>query len=58
MIEKCSFCASLETEDNPLLAAPDDAAFICKNCVLTAYEIIMGAQDKKKDKNKLAADER
>jgi len=50
MIEKCSFCGSLETEDNPLLAAPDDAAFICKNCVLTAYEIIMGAVNKKKDK--------
>ena len=48
MIEKCSFCGSIETEDNPLLAAPDDAAFICKNCVLTAYEIIMGAQIKEK----------
>ena len=56
MIEKCSFCASLETEDNPLLAAPDDAAFICKNCVLTAYEIIMGAQDKKKDKKEESED--
>ncbi len=42
MIEKCSFCGSLETEENPLLAAPDNKAFICKNCVLTAYEIIMG----------------
>jgi len=50
MIEKCSFCGSLETEDNPLLAAPDDKAFICKNCVLTAYEIIMGAVEKKKEK--------
>lgn len=50
MTEKCSFCGSLETEDNPLLAAPDDAAFICKNCVLTAYEIIMGATDKKEKK--------
>ena len=50
MIEKCSFCGSLETEENPLLAAPDDKAFICKNCVLTAYEIIMGAVEKKKEK--------
>jgi ATP-dependent Clp protease ATP-binding subunit ClpX len=50
MIEKCSFCGSLETEDNPLLAAPNDAAFICKNCVLTAYEIIMGADNEKKEK--------
>jgi len=51
MIEKCSFCGSLETEDNPLLAAPDDKAFICKNCVLTAYEIIMGSVQKKKEKS-------
>ena len=54
MIEKCSFCGSLETEDNPLLAAPDDKAFICKNCVLTAYEIIMGAVEKKKEKKEPA----
>ena len=47
MIEKCSFCGSLETEENPLLAAPDDKAFICKNCVLTAYEIIMGSVNEK-----------
>jgi ATP-dependent Clp protease ATP-binding subunit ClpX len=43
MLEKCSFCGSVETEDNPLLAAPDNKAFICKNCVLHAYDIIMGA---------------
>jgi len=42
MIEKCSFCGSVETEENPLLAAPDNKAFICKNCILTAYDIIMG----------------
>jgi len=46
MIEKCSFCGSVETEDNPLLAAPDNKAFICKNCVLHAYDIIMGAVKK------------
>ena len=43
MIEKCSFCGSIETEENPLLAAPDNKAFICKNCILTAYDIIMGS---------------
>ncbi|NPA88342.1 ATP-dependent Clp protease ATP-binding subunit ClpX [Caminibacter pacificus] len=48
MIEKCSFCGSVETEDNPLLAAPDNKAFICKNCVLHAYDIIMGAVKKQK----------
>jgi ATP-dependent Clp protease ATP-binding subunit ClpX len=50
MLEKCSFCGSVESEDNPLLAAPDNKAFICKNCVLTAYEIIMGAEVKKESK--------
>lgn len=50
MLEKCSFCGSVESEDNPLLAAPDNKAFICKNCVLTAYEIIMGAEVKKEAK--------
>ena len=46
MIEKCSFCGSVESEENPLLAAPDNKAFICQNCVLTAYDIIMGAVKK------------
>jgi ATP-dependent Clp protease ATP-binding subunit ClpX len=50
MLEKCSFCGSVESEDNPLLAAPDNKAFICKNCVITAYEIIMGAEVKKTSK--------
>jgi len=48
MIEKCSFCGAVETDDNPLLAAPDNKAFICKNCVLHAYDIIMGAIKKQK----------
>ena len=48
MIEKCSFCGSLETEENPLLAAPDNNAFICKNCILQAFDIIMGAVREKK----------
>ncbi len=52
MIEKCNFCGAIETEDNPLLAAPADAAFICKNCVLTAYEIIMGAEKEQKKEKK------
>jgi len=52
MIEKCSFCGSIETEENPLLAAPDNKAFICKNCVLQAYEIIMGSIKKQKNEIK------
>lgn len=52
MIEKCSFCNAVESEDNPLLAAPDDKAFICKNCVLTAYEIIVGSSKEQKEEKK------
>ncbi|NPA11021.1 MAG: ATP-dependent Clp protease ATP-binding subunit ClpX [Epsilonproteobacteria bacterium] len=48
MLEKCSFCGKIETEENPLLAAPDNKAFICKECVLHAYDIIMGAIKKQK----------
>jgi ATP-dependent Clp protease ATP-binding subunit ClpX len=48
MIEKCSFCESVETEDNPLLASPDNKVFICKNCVLQAYDILMGSRKKRK----------
>ena len=51
MLEKCSFCGSVESEDNPLLAAPDNKAFICKNCVLHAYDIIMGAVKAKQQKS-------
>ena len=54
MIEKCSFCGSVETEENPLLASPDNKAFICKNCVIQAYDIIMGAvKQKKKEKGEI-----
>jgi len=52
MIEKCSFCGSVETEENPLLASPDNKAFICKNCVLQAYEIILGSIKKSKKEKK------
>jgi len=52
MIEKCSFCGAIESEENPLLAAPDDKAFICKNCVLTAYEIIIGSSKEQKKEKK------
>jgi len=43
MIEKCDFCGAIETEDNPLLEGEN--AKICKNCVISAYKIVMGAID-------------
>jgi ATP-dependent Clp protease ATP-binding subunit ClpX len=43
MIEKCDFCGAIETEENPLLEGEN--AIICKNCVISAYKIVMGAVD-------------
>ena len=37
---KCNFCGSFETEDNPLIAGY--SAYICKNCVISAYKILNG----------------
>lgn len=36
----CNFCGAHDSEHNPLLAGED--AYICKNCVLSAYKIILG----------------
>jgi len=43
MIEKCDFCGTIETEENPLLEGEN--AKICQNCVISAYKIVMGALD-------------
>jgi len=43
MIEKCDFCGAIETEENPLLEGEN--AKICKNCIISAYKIVMGAID-------------
>jgi ATP-dependent Clp protease ATP-binding subunit ClpX len=43
MIEKCDFCNSTETEENPLLEGEN--ARICANCVISAYKIVMGGLD-------------
>lgn len=41
MSEKsCNFCGAHDSEENPLLAG--EGAYICKNCVLSAYKIIHG----------------
>ncbi|NPA28728.1 MAG: ATP-dependent Clp protease ATP-binding subunit ClpX [Epsilonproteobacteria bacterium] len=39
----CSFCGAPDSEGNPLLAG--NGVYICKNCVLSAYKIIMGDVD-------------
>ncbi|MGE4397892.1 MAG: ATP-dependent Clp protease ATP-binding subunit ClpX [Campylobacterales bacterium] len=48
MSEKvCNFCGAHDSEHNPLLAGED--AYICKNCVLSAYKIILGELAASKD---------
>ena len=39
----CSFCEVKESEDNPLIAGED--AYICSNCVVSAYKILFGDED-------------
>jgi len=41
--KKCSFCGSLEREENPLIAG--NGAYICSNCVTSAYKILFGAEE-------------
>jgi ATP-dependent Clp protease ATP-binding subunit ClpX len=51
MIEKCDFCGAIETEENPLLEGEN--AKICKNCVISAYKIVMGAVDEVAEHNEI-----
>lgn len=39
----CSFCEARESEENPLIAGED--AYICSNCVISAYKILFGEED-------------
>ena len=39
----CSFCEAQESEENPLIAGEN--AYICSNCVVSAYKILFGDED-------------
>jgi len=39
----CSFCEAQESEENPLIAG--ESAYICSNCVVSAYKILFGDED-------------
>ena len=39
----CSFCEAQESEENPLIAGEN--AYICSNCVISAYKILFGDED-------------
>lgn len=44
MIKKaCSFCEAKESEENPLIAG--ESAYICSNCVVSAYKILFGEEE-------------
>ncbi|MEA1880618.1 MAG: ATP-dependent Clp protease ATP-binding subunit ClpX [Campylobacterota bacterium] len=39
----CSFCETLESSKNPLIAGEN--AYICSNCVVSAYKILFGEEE-------------
>jgi len=39
----CSFCEAKESDENPLIAG--DSAYICSNCVISAYKILYGEEE-------------
>ncbi len=41
--KKCSFCEAIESENNPLIAG--ERAYICSNCVVSAYKILFGEDE-------------
>ena len=41
--KECSFCSASESEENPLIAG--ESAYICSNCVVSAYKILFGEED-------------
>ena len=48
MIKKaCSFCETQESEENPLIAGEN--AYICSNCVISAYKILFGEEEQEED---------
>jgi ATP-dependent Clp protease ATP-binding subunit ClpX len=51
--KQCSFCSVTETEENPLIAGK--SAYICSNCVVSAYKILFGDEDQEDDKADLGA---
>jgi len=41
--KECSFCQAQESEENPLIAG--ESAYICSNCVVSAYKILFGEEE-------------
>lgn len=41
--KECNFCSATESEENPLIAG--ESAYICSNCVVSAYKILFGEEE-------------
>ncbi|SFV61165.1 ATP-dependent Clp protease ATP-binding subunit ClpX [hydrothermal vent metagenome] len=46
-IKACSFCGVQESEENPLIAGEN--AYICSNCVISAYKILFGEEEQESE---------
>ncbi len=51
--KECSFCAAPESEENPLIAGEN--AYICSNCVVSAYKILFGEEEQEESFSDLGA---
>jgi len=51
----CSFCGVAESDDNPLIAGND--AYICKNCVFSAYKIMFGDEEARSEADRKLAEQ-
>ena len=47
IVKACSFCEIQESEENPLIAGEN--AYICSNCVVSAYKILFGELEEEKE---------
>ena len=51
--KECSFCSATESEENPLIAG--ESAYICSNCVVSAYKILFGEEEQEENTADLGA---
>jgi ATP-dependent Clp protease ATP-binding subunit ClpX len=51
--KECSFCSATEREENPLIAG--ESAYICSNCVVSAYKILFGEEEQDENKADMGA---
>jgi len=51
--KECSFCSATESEENPLIAG--ESAYICSNCVVSAYKILFGEEEQEENTADLSA---